>query len=211
MGINDQTNKFIHPNQPVPMTYSRLLSLVLLLTCFALFSACQEEEDISIFSNSPKIIDKYEASNPDKSEIIAKATLYSDKQTTEFLGQQGQISYVILRRPKGCPVKYGPLCYPDLGFFSNGFEGIDPTRFSYKEYNGLISDPETGSVVAILTGISENPKTRAVTLIYSPTEKAEVISEELQVTFGSLYDTGKSIEQVGFEGKVTSDIVDFLR
>ncbi|MGB3780239.1 MAG: hypothetical protein WA960_17885 [Tunicatimonas sp.] len=193
------------------MTYSRLLSLVLLLTCFAFLSACQEEEDASIFSNSPKIIDKYEASNPDKSEIIAKATLYSDKQTTEFLGQQGQISYVILRRPKGCPVRISPLCYPDLGFFSNGFEGIDPTRFNYKEYDGLISDPETGSVVAILTDISENPETGAVTLIYSPTEKAEVVSDQLQVTFGSLYDTGKSIEQVGFEGKVTSDIVDFLR
>ena len=45
MGINDQTNKFIHPNQPIPMTYSKLFSLTLLLTVFALFSACQEEED----------------------------------------------------------------------------------------------------------------------------------------------------------------------
>ncbi len=211
MGINDQMNKFIHPNQPIPMTYSRLLSLILLFTCFALFSACQEEEDAGILVSSPKLTGKYKATDANNSEYIAKAVLYSDERTTEILGQYGQLSYVIKRRPKGCPVRISPLCYPDLEFFSNGFEGIDPTRFNYKEYDGLILDPETGSVVASLTDISENPKTGAVTLIYSPTEKAEIVSEELQVTFGSLYDTGKSIEQVGFEGKVTSDIVDFLR
>ncbi len=108
-------------------------------------------------------------------------------------------------------MRISPLCYPDLGFFSNGFEGLDPTRFNYEKFKGSIYDPETGSVAANLIDIDADPETGAVTLIYSPTEKAEVVSDQLQVTFGSLYDTGKSIEQVGFEGKVTSDIVDFLR
>jgi hypothetical protein len=135
--------------------------------------------------------------------------LFSDERTTELLGQQGQLSYVITRRPKGCPVRIAPLCHPDLAFLSTRFEGMDPTRFNYEEYKGAIRDLETGSVLAYLTEISVDSENGAVTLIYSITTEPKIVSDQLQVTFSSLYDTGRSVEQVGFEGKVASDIVEF--
>ncbi len=122
MGINDQTNKFIHPNQPIPMTYSKLFSFALLLTVFALFSACQEEEDAALLERSNFEITKIDPAFSPELPSIGNGSVIAEANW--------------LRYPMPCPLprktflvayRGGKQCEPgilDLGLHE-GFRILD--------------------------------------------------------------------------------------
>ncbi len=190
------------------MTYSRLLSLVLLFSVFALFSACQEEENSILkvplrnFDYIP--IQPYQKLTP----FITETTLSSDERTIEVLGQEGHLFFKI--RPKGCPVHIGPLCDPGFELSLTGVKGLDFHRLIPEEISGLMVDLETESIVAILTEASFDLESGGAKLFYEFQPNSEVVSDQLQITFGAMYNAGQSIENVGFEGFVTSEIIEPL-
>lgn len=198
------------------MTYSNLFSAAILLIATGLLSSCQEEEDASrpktsIHSNLQ--YDRFEPVSPleDPQPIIDKTVLSSDERTTEILRGQAELYFLI--RPKGCPRRaYRPLCEPGFEFLLAGAKGIDIEGWYVKEgFEGFIVDPRTGSVVAELTDIMYDEESQAPILVYTATEDYEIASKQLQVTFGTLYDTGRSLQKVGFEGEVSTEIIEYLR
>lgn len=189
------------------MTYSRLLSLVLLLAVFGLFSACQEEEDADVLRSSTKEIYKPKATYLEQPEIVAETVLISDQRTTEILGQQGQL-FFRLPRPVGCPRRLGPLCEPTLEFLLAGLKGLEPERFNTKEgFEGAIYDPETGILVAKLTDIDASD---GLKLVFTIIESQKISSDVLMVNFSTMYNTGKTTQFVNFEGELTADIFEFF-
>lgn len=189
------------------MTYSRLLSLFLLLTSFAFLSACQEEEDADVLRSSTKEIYNPKATYLEQPEIVAETVLISDQRTTEILGQQGQL-FFRLPRPVGCPRRLGPLCEPTLEFLLAGLKGLELERFSPKEgFEGSIYDPETGIVVAKLTEVGSLKEFR---LVFTVVESQKISSDVLTVNFSTMYNTGKTTQFVSFEGELTADIFEFF-
>ena len=199
------------------MRLSRFLSLALLFISIGLFSSCQEEEvarpTFGPVGGGPVGPIDWEPllPPPAKEDYVAESTLYSDEATTKILGQSAQL-FFRLPRPKGCPVRLGPLCDPGFEFRLTGYEGVDLEDFvTEKGFEGSIVDPKTGRVVAELTGISGLPvNSGAFTLFYTAVEEPKILSGTLRVTFRSLYNTDSSLQPVGFQGKVTSEIFGYL-
>ena len=199
------------------MTCSRLLSFVLLLSCFALFSACQEEEAANFFYEEPitpvkspiEPIVSIKPTVPAAGEgyYVAETILQSDPRTTEILGQLGQLYFRLPSRPVGCPGRIGPLCDPTFTLLLAGYKGVDPERFSTEDgVEGAVYDPETGVLVAKLTDVDASDGLKlGFTVIGNP----EISSTVLIVNFGTVYNTGKTPQFVNFEGELTADIFEF--
>ena len=197
------------------MNSFKLRSLTLLLLSFCLLSACEEEEDASrskISARSDFKYDRFEPTSPLEGlqPTIAEAVLSSTEETTEILGGPSQLYF--RARPKGCPRRaFRPLCDPGFEFVLAGAKGIDIEGWYIEEqFEGLITDPRTGSVVAELTDIIYDEESKAPILVYTATEEYKVASKQLEVTFSTLYDTGQSLQEVSFEGEVSSEIVKYL-
>ena len=197
------------------MRLSQLLSLACLFVSIGLLSSCQEEEAagltvgrdgaVNVLPTNP-IINLPPTQAGEK--FMAESILFSDRHTTEILGQEGAMRFRI--RPKGCP-RIGRLCDPGFEFLLIDVKGVDPRRFiPEKGANGLIVDPKTESVVATLAEVTLDPKNESITLFYAQHPEAKVVSSQLQVTFSTLYETGKSVEKVSFAGEVTSEIIEYL-
>lgn len=189
------------------MTYSKLLSLILLLAVFVL-PACQEEETGILELPAQKFDDALIKPSQESTSFVAETTLSSDERTVKVLGQEGHLFFRV--RPKGCPVRIAPLCDPGFEWSLTGVKGLDLHRLILEEISGLMVDPKTESIVAVLTQASLDPETGGAKLFYEFQPKSEVASDQFQVTFGALYDAGQSIEHVAFEGFVTSEIIEPL-
>lgn len=194
------------------MRFSRFLSLALLFIGIGLFSACQEEEAASpTYRGGGEVFLPPSPPPEEKEEYIAESTLYADEATIRVLGQSAQL-FFRLPRPKGCPVRLGPLCRPGFEFLLTEYNGVYPEDFVIEEgFEGSIVDPKTGAVVAELTGVTHSPdRAGAFTLFYTAVEGPEISSGTLRVTFRSLYYTHSSVQPVGFQGEVTSEIFEYL-
>ena len=193
----------------------QLLSLASLFIAIGLLSSCQEEEDALLRQPSkdrfkPIATDPYSSTE----SFIAKSLLISDERTTDILGQEGGLFFRI--RPKGCPrslrLPIGPRCMPGLDFLLTDIEGVRPDRFNFdKGFEGFIRDELTGSVVAQLTDVLVDPNRETFTLRYTATGDHEVASEQLLVSFKTLYVTDESAIEANFEGTVTSEVTEYLQ
>ena len=196
----------------------QLLSLVLFIISGTIFSSCQEDEAAILdkYTNYPvnpptypKIPTSWQDPYRESEEVIAESVLSSDRRTTEIIGNPAHLFLRI--RPKGCPRRFGPICEPGFEFSLSETKGIDPRRFLFGEMDsGVIVDPKTKSVVAYFADVYYDPESEAITLFYTQGEASKIASDQLQVSFGTLLETDKSVEEVRFEGEVTSKIIEYL-